>query len=80
MTSTLSARFVLTLVLVSLWLSGCAHSPRSKDMVLKPDLIEMKNKEQMDKLSYLGRFILRVHPGCPWVAEAGYRSSPPQWK
>jgi H+/Cl- antiporter ClcA len=21
-----------------------------------------------------------VHPGCPWVAEAGYRSSPPQWK
>jgi predicted RecB family nuclease len=22
----------------------------------------------------------KVHPGCPWVAEAGYRSSPPQWK
>lgn len=58
MTSTLSSRLVITLVLASLWLSGCAHSPRSKDMALKPDLIEMKNKEQMDKLSYLGRFIL----------------------
>lgn len=21
-----------------------------------------------------------VHRGCPWVVEAGYRSSPPQWK
>lgn len=58
MTHYLNPRFGAILLFASVLLSGCATTPYGTDMSLNPKEIEMSDQVQMDKLSYLGRFLL----------------------